>query len=77
MNNSCVRKVTRELDCQEVLRVLFALSVASPEENQLIALSPGTRCFSTCYFFVWLTGITNVIIQCRAVCIFDGETLKP
>lgn len=42
MNNSCVRKVTRELDCQEVLRVLFALSAASPEENQLIALSPGT-----------------------------------
>lgn len=39
MNNSCVRKVTRGLDCQEVLRVLFALSAASPEENQLTALS--------------------------------------
>lgn len=39
MDNSCVRKGNHELDNHEVLRVTFTFSVASPEDNQLIALS--------------------------------------
>lgn len=57
---------------------MFAFSVASPEGNMLIALSykeQGASLYVT--FFVGFMGITNVIVQWTAVCIVDGETLKP